>query len=292
MNQALYESNIQNLKLLSKGKVREVYEFDSDSILFVASDRISAFDVIMNQAIPEKGEILTKIANFWFENTSHIIENHLLSKTPEDHKELEIYKDQLRLRSLLVKKCKPLPIEFIVRGYLTGSGWKEYQKSQTVCGINLPIGLKNYSKIPEPILTPSTKAEEGHDENISPSQMADIIGEEKAEYLSKKAIELYTFGRNTLAEKGIILADTKFEFGELPDGKLILIDEVMTPDSSRFWDINSYKNSEKPHNFDKQTLRDWLETQEWNKQAPAPNLPNEIIEKINNQYKIIENKIL
>lgn len=287
----LFESNFPDLKLLSRGKVREVYDL-GNSLLFVASDRISAFDVIMGEAVPGKGVFLNKISKYWFENTKHIINNHLitddLSKYPQN---LMHYSKELNGRSMIVKKCKPLPIEFVVRGYIAGSGWKEYQANSTICGVEIPKGKLKYSKLDNPIFTPATKAETGHDENIDFEKAADILGKERAIYLRDIAIKLYEFGRDTLAKKGIILADTKFEFGEDENGELILIDEVMTPDSSRFWNADSYKEGEEPHNFDKQTLRDWLETQDWNKEAPAPKVPEDIIGKIISQYKLISEKI-
>lgn len=287
----LLESNLNGLNLISRGKVREIYNIDKETLLFVASDRVSAFDVVMKEAIPQKGRILTQIANYWFKQTSHIISNHLLesnfAKYPDNLKKFEEIKD----RSIIVKKAKTIPIEFIVRGYVAGSGWKEYQKSGTICGIDIKPGLKQFERLEEPLLTPSTKAEEGHDVNISPNEMSEIIGKEKAEYLSQKAIELYNFGYETLLKKGIILADTKFEFGELENGDLILIDEAMTPDSSRFWNAETYQAGKEPDNFDKQTLRNWLENQEWDKNPPAPNLPKELINKILDQYLLIEKLI-
>jgi phosphoribosylaminoimidazole-succinocarboxamide synthase len=288
---ALYESNFPDLKLLSKGKVREIYDL-GDSLLFVASDRISAFDVIMGEAVPGKGVFLNNISKYWFENSHKIIKNHFItddfSKYPH---ELQKYHRELIGRSMIVKKCKPLPVEFVVRGYIAGSGWKEYQANSTICGVKLPEGKLKYSKIDNPIFTPATKAETGHDENIDFDRAADILGKERAEYLKKISIQLYEFGRDTLAKKGIILADTKFEFGEDENGDIILIDEVMTPDSSRFWNYDTYKEGQEPDNFDKQTLRDWLETQDWDKEPPAPKVPDEIINKIISQYKLISEKI-
>lgn len=288
---ALYESNFPDLKLLSKGKVREIYDL-GDSLLFVASDRISAFDVIMGEAVPGKGVFLNNISKYWFENSHKIIKNHFItddfSKYPD---ELQKYHRELIGRSMIVKKCKPLPVEFVVRGYIAGSGWKEYQANSTICGVKLPEGKLKYSKIDNPIFTPATKAETGHDENIDFDRAADILGKERAEYLKKISIQLYEFGRDTLAKKGIILADTKFEFGEDENGDIILIDEVMTPDSSRFWNSDIYKEGQEPDNFDKQTLRDWLETQDWDKEPPAPKVPDEIINKIISQYKLISEKI-
>lgn len=288
---ALYESNFPDLKLLSKGKVREIYDL-GDSLLFVASDRISAFDVIMGEAVPGKGVFLNNISKYWFENSHKIIKNHFISDDFSKYPtELQKYHRELIGRSMIVKKCKPLPVEFVVRGYIAGSGWKEYQANSTICGVKLPEGKLKYSKIDNPIFTPATKAETGHDENIDFDRAAEILGKERAEYLKKISIQLYEFGRDTLAKKGIILADTKFEFGEDENGEIILIDEVMTPDSSRFWNSDTYKEGQEPHNFDKQTLRDWLETQDWDKEPPAPKVPEEIINKIISQYKLISEKI-
>lgn len=291
MKNGLFQSNLPDVKLLSKGKVREIYELN-DSLLFVASDRISAFDVVMGKAVPGKGAYLTQISKYWFDITKRIIPNHLISTNFNDFPvELQKYKDQLENRSMIVKKCKPLPVEFVVRGYIAGSGWKEYEKNGTICGVKIPIGKKKFSKLDEPIFTPATKAETGHDENIDFKRASEIIGEEKAKYLRDISIKLYNFGHNNLAKKGIILADTKFEFGEDENCQLILIDEVMTPDSSRFWNLDTYKEGKEPENFDKQTLRDWLETQVWDKEPPAPEVPDEVIEKIISQYDLISKKI-
>lgn len=292
MSKTLTEITLPSLKKVASGKVRDIFEIDDKTFLFVASDRISAFDVVMSEGIPEKGVILTKIANFWFNNTKHIIDNHLISSNFNDFpEELSRFKNQLDSRSILVKKCKPLPIEFIVRGYLAGSGWKDYKNTGTIKGNLLPKGLKEFSELPNPILTPSTKAEEGHDINISKDEMAKIIGSKKAKQLETVSLKLYKFGKELLSEKGIILADTKFEFGELEDGNIILIDEVLTPDSSRFWDKDTFVNGSTPHNFDKQTLRNWLEKQNWNKEAPAPILSQDIISNIKIEYKNIYDRI-
>lgn len=288
---AMFESNFEDLKLLSKGKVREIYDL-GDSLLFVASDRISAFDVIMSQAIPGKGIYLNKVSKYWFLNSQEVIPNHFISDNVNEYPaSTQKYKEDLAGRSMVVKKCYPLPVEFVVRGYIAGSGWLEYQSNGTICGIKIESGKKKYSKLDEPIFTPATKAATGHDENIDFQTASDILGKEKAEYLRDISIKLYKFGRDNLAKKGIILADTKFEFGEDENGQIILIDEVMTPDSSRFWNLDTYQEGKEPDNFDKQSLRDWLETQDWNKEAPAPKLPDSIIEKIISQYDIITNKI-
>lgn len=277
---------IEELDLFRKGKVREVYDL-GDKMLFVASDRISAFDVIMEQTVPNKGKLLTSISEYWLKNTKHIIDNHFISADPEEYPtELIAKKHQEMLsgRSMLVRKTRPLAVEFVVRGYLAGSGWKEYKQSQTVCGIKLPEGLLEYSKLPEPIFTPATKAETGHDENITFEQSAAILGKGAAEYLRNVSLDLYNFAHKELENKGIILADTKFEFGQNSDGSYILIDEALTPDSSRFWLSSHYAPGVSQMNFDKQVLRDFLETLDWNKQYPPPNLPNEIIQKTKSKY--------
>ncbi len=291
MIKVLFESNLPEIELISKGKVREIYNLEN-SLLFVASDRISAFDVIMNQAVAGKGIYLNHISKYWFDNTKHIIENHLISVDYDDYPlNLHKYREQLENRSMIVKKCKPLAVEFVVRGYIAGSGWKEYEKEGTICGVKIPSNRKKFSKLDEPIFTPATKAETGHDENIDFQRACEILGEDKAKYLRDISIKLYNFGHSILEKKGIILADTKFEFGEDENGELILIDEVMTPDSSRFWNLDTYEEGKEPDNFDKQTLRDWLETQDWNKEAPAPDVPDFILEKIISQYDLISKKI-
>jgi phosphoribosylaminoimidazole-succinocarboxamide synthase len=257
------------------------------SLLLVATDRVSAFDVVMEEPIPGKGRILTQVANFWFEATKDILPNHLISTDVGDFPpDLREYADQLEGRSVLAKKAKVIPIECIVRGYLAGSGLKEYQKQGTVCGIPLPEGLGMAHKLPEPIFTPSTKEEEGHDENINFEQMAKIVGLSLAERLKELSLAIYLRGSQLAAERNIILADTKFEFGQLEDGSLILIDEVLTPDSSRYWPMERYEPGKNPPSLDKQYLRDYLETlKDWDKQPPPPPLPPEIIENISALYK-------
>jgi len=269
-----------------RGKVRDVYDL-GDSLLLVATDRVSAFDVVMEEPIPGKGRILTQVANFWFEATKDILPNHLISTNVADFPpELREYADQLEGRSVLAKKAKVIPIECIVRGYLAGSGLKEYQKHGTVCGIPLPGGLGMAHKLPEPIFTPSTKAEEGHDENINFEQMAKTVGLGLAERLKELSLAIYARGSQLAAERNIILADTKFEFGQLEDGSLILIDEVLTPDSSRYWPKERYEPGKNPPSLDKQYLRDYLEAlKDWDKQPPSPPLPPEIIENISALYK-------
>ncbi|MBQ6269326.1 MAG: phosphoribosylaminoimidazolesuccinocarboxamide synthase [Bacteroidetes bacterium] len=283
--EAIFQTNFNDIKLFRRGKVRDVYEID-DKLIFVASDRISAFDVIMNEPIPTKGEILTKISKFWFEKTRHIIKNHFISTDINDFPEIcKKYEKELKGRAMLVKKSKPIMLECVVRGYVAGSGWKEYKKQGTICGIKLPSGLKEYGKLSEPIFTPSTKAEVGHDENIGFDAAVKIVGEEIANKLRKYSLELYNFAYNYLYQRGIILADTKFEFGLDENNEIILIDEALTPDSSRFWLLENYNAGKVEMNFDKQVLRDYLETTSWNKQAPAPTLPDEIINKTIDKYK-------
>jgi len=281
----VFETNFQDIPLIRRGKVRDVYDL-GECLLFVATDRISAFDVIMNEPIPGKGIILNKISEFWFNNTKHIIDNHFISSNIEDYPDIcKKYRQVLDGRSMIVKKCTPLPVECIVRGYIAGSGWKEYQKSQTICGIPLPSGLKEFEKLPEPIFTPSTKADAGHDENISPEKAKQILGEIVFDLIEKASIELYKFAANYLDQRGIILADTKFEFGTI-DGKIILIDEALTPDSSRFWLKANYAAGVPQTNFDKQILRDWLESTGWDKQPPPPELPPKIIRGTLEKYQM------
>ncbi|MEI6090713.1 MAG: phosphoribosylaminoimidazolesuccinocarboxamide synthase [bacterium] len=282
---------LSDLKLLRSGKVREVYEVD-DKLLIVASDRISAFDVIMNEPVPDKGKILSKISILWFKKTKEIIDNHFISndiaKYPEACKK---YADYLDGRSMLVKKCSPLPIEFVVRGYIAGSAWKEYQKSNTINGIPIKAGLLECAKLDEPIFTPSTKEESGHDINIDFEKCTEILGKGLAKNLQKTAIDLYKFGAEYLDKRGIILADTKFEFGIDESGEVILIDEALTPDSSRFWLKADYKAGQSQNQFDKQVLRDYLETLDWDKTPPPPVLPEAIITKVlatyNSAYRMI-----
>ena len=284
MSLALYNIDIDDLKLVRKGKVREVFDL-GESLLIVATDRISAFDVIMNEPIPEKGKILNQISTFWLNSTKHIINNHLIASDFSDFPDsLSAHQNILNKRSMIVKKAKPLAVEFIVRGYVAGSGWKSYQENGKICGIDIPAGLKKYEKLPEPIFTPSTKADEGHDENISYEECCDILGQKTTDMLKAISIELYKFGAERLAKSGILLADTKFEFGELETGEIILIDEALTPDSSRLWLESSYQAGEEPENYDKQILRDYLETLDWDKTPPAPTLPSDVIGRINAKY--------
>ena len=289
----VYQTNFPDLKLVHRGKVRDIYDLD-EHLLFVATDRISAFDVIMDTPISGKGAILSKISAFWFEKTKHIVSNHFVTNNPDEYPEqCRKYREDLAERSMLVKKCKPLPIEAVVRGYVAGSGWKEYKENKTICGIKLPDGLIEFDKLPEPIFTPATKEEEGHDENISFDKMAELVGLQTAQKVRNIALELYRFGSEYLNKRGLILADTKYEFGYTPDGNIVLIDEVMTPDSSRFWLKEKYAPGQPQYNFDKQALRDYLESIPWNKQYPPPPLPDEIvnitIEKYNEAYRRILN---
>lgn len=280
----LRETNLRGLKLLKRGKVRDIYDLD-DRLLIVASDRISAYDVVMDDPIPDKGRILTQMSLFWFDKVSHIVPNHVIASDPTDYPSpCDHFADQLRGRSMLVRKAEPLAVECIVRGYLSGSGWKEYLEQGSVCGIKLPEGLKESQELPSPIFTPSTKAEEGiHDENISFERAAEVIGQDLAEKVREISLAIYQYGRDYAIERGIIIADTKFEFG-LCDGQLILIDEVLTPDSSRFWPADEYEPGRPQKSFDKQFLRDYLTEIGWAKQPPPPKLPDEIIQKTREKY--------
>ncbi len=282
----IFQTDFSDLKLARRGKVRDVYDL-GDSLLFVATDRISAFDVVMTEPIPGKGKILTRISEIWFEKTQHIIKNHFLTSDISRYPiASQKYSEQLEGRSMIVRKCKPLPIECIVRGYITGSGWKEYCKSGTVCGVAIPHGLQEFEKLPEPIFTPSTKADEGHDENISFEQSEELLGEQIAAEVKKASIELYKFAANYCEQRGIILADTKFEFGITDVGEIILIDEVLTPDSSRFWLKENYAPGKPQINFDKQILRNYLDSLTWNKQPPPPALPADIVQGTLDKYKM------
>jgi phosphoribosylaminoimidazole-succinocarboxamide synthase len=290
MTHAMLESNLQSLPLIAKGKVRDNYAVGNDRMLMVATDRISAFDVVMSEPIPGKGEMLTRVALFWFGKLSHIVPNHLTGEDPESVV-AEHERELVRGRSMLVKRLTPLPVEAVVRGYLAGSGWQEYQKSQSVCGVKLPAGLRNASKLPEPIFTPATKAEMGsHDENIDFARMERIVGKQMAEAIRSTSIRLYSEAAAYALQRGIIIADTKFEFGLDGDGRLTLMDEVLTPDSSRFWPVDGYAEGVNPPSFDKQFLRDWLERvsvsgQPWNKTAPPPKLDSVVIERTAEKYR-------
>ena len=273
---ALLELNIPELTKVKSGKVREVFDL-GEHFLFVASDRISAFDVIMPNGIPRKGEVLTQISHFWFDKYADLVPNHRVADGLPDHLA------HLAPRSMVVKKAEPLNIECIVRGYITGSGWKEYKKNGTVCDIPLPDDLLESAELEQPLFTPSTKADEGHDENISFEQAVEIEGRETAEKVRDLSLQIYTEARNYARERGIIIADTKFEFGRI-DGELVLIDEVLTPDSSRFWPLDEYEPGRGQHAFDKQYVRDYLETLDWDKTPPGPRLPDEIVEKSRDRY--------
>ena len=274
-----------SLKKIYSGKVRDLYEIDDKRMLMVATDRLSAFDVILAEPIPEKGKILTAISNFWFDKLAHLVPNHFTGDKVEDvvpAAELPLVEG----RAVVAKRLKPVAVEAIVRGYIVGSGWKEYQKSGTVCGIQLPSGLKEASKLPQPIFTPSTKAAVGdHDENISFEQCEAIIGEALAAQVRDTSIALYTAAVEYASTRGIIIADTKFEFGLDEHGRLTLMDEVLTPDSSRFWPADSYQEGSNPPSFDKQFVRDWLETTGWNKEPPAPPVPTEVAQKTADKYR-------
>jgi phosphoribosylaminoimidazole-succinocarboxamide synthase len=289
-NEPILQLDLPGIKKLRSGKVRDIFDL-GDALLLVASDRISAFDVIMPNGIPRKGEVLTQISHFWFEKFASLVPNHLLAKANDPlPKNLQPFADKLARRSMIVKKAKPLAIECIVRGYLSGSGWKEYKQSQTVCGIKLPAGLTESAELPEPIFTPSTKAEAGHDENISFEQAQKIVGNDLATQARDLSLKIYQAGRDYARQRGIIIADTKFEFGLLngsgdsPHGKLILIDEVMTPDSSRFWPADQYLPGRGQPSFDKQFVRDYLETLDWNKTPPGPKLPDDVVAKTSAKY--------
>jgi len=275
-NDALLELNIPELTKVKSGKVREVFDL-GEHFLFVASDRISAFDVIMPNGIPRKGEVLTQISHFWFDKYADLVPNHRVADgLPENL-------SHLASRSMVVKKAEPLEIECIVRGYIAGSGWKEYQRAGTVCGIQLPENLLESAELEQPLFTPSTKADEGHDENISFEQAVEIEGREVAEKVRDLSLQIYTEAREYARERGIIIADTKFEFGKI-DGELILIDEVLTPDSSRFWPLDEYEPGRGQHAYDKQFVRDYLETLDWDKTPPGPELPDEIVERTQARY--------
>jgi len=282
----IFETNLTSLKLLHRGKVRDIYAVDEDKLLIIQTDRLSAFDVVLQTPVLGKGKVLTAMSNFWFRKLGHIIPNHLTEFSPESIVSTEEL-GQVLDRAFVVKRLKPLPIEAIVRGYVVGSGWKDYQKTGAICGITLPTGLQQASKLPDgAIFTPSTKADMGeHDENISFPEAEKLLGNALAVQVRDKAIALYTEAANYAAKKGIIIADTKFEFGLDDTGKLYFIDEALTPDSSRFWPADQYAPGKSPPSYDKQFVRDWLETQDWNKKAPAPILPANILAKTSEKYQ-------
>ncbi len=291
MANSITETHFDDLKLLNRGKVRDLYAVD-DNLLLVATDRISAFDVVMNEPIPDKGAVLTKISLFWFDYLQDIVPHHLLTADVDEYPAAcAPYKEQLRGRSMLVKKAKPLPVECIVRGYLSGSFWSAYKKNTTVCGVDLPSGMQESEKFPQPLFTPSTKAEQGeHDENISVAEMENILGPELSAKVIDVCLRLYGKAADYARSKGIIIADTKFELGLVGD-QLILIDEVLTPDSSRFWPVDQYKVGGGQPSFDKQFLRDYLASLDWDKTPPAPTLPAEILDKTGARYREALEKI-
>ncbi len=281
----MLQSDIKSLPLLHRGKVRDIYAVDDQHLLIVQTDRLSAFDVILPTPVPGKGEVLTAMSNFWFEKLSHVIPNHLSGIAPEDVVKTDAEREQVKGRAFVVKRLKPLPIEAIVRGYLVGSGWKDYKKTGTVCGIELPIGLQEAQKLPQPLFTPSTKAAVGdHDENISFDQARELLGVTRATEVRNATLLLYTEAADYAATRGIIIADTKFEFGEDEAGKLYLIDEALTPDSSRFWPADEYRIGCSQPSYDKQFVRDWLESTDWNKQPPAPQIPVDVLRQTTAKY--------
>lgn len=286
MSNIVLETNMPDLNMVNRGKVRDIYDL-GEHLLLVTSDRLSAFDVIMNEGIPKKGQVLNQFSIFWFNQMADIIPNHIVATEVDDFPvETHKYRDQLEGRSMLVKKAKPLPIECIVRGYVSGSGWKEYRQQGSICGIKLPEGLLESSQLEKPLFTPSTKAELGeHDENISYEEAVKLCGEEITQQVSDISIEIYSRARDFARDKGIVIADTKFEFGIMDDGSLLWIDEALSPDSSRFWPKELYKPGGPQPSFDKQFVRDYLETLDWNKQAPPPPLPDEIVAKTSEKYQ-------
>jgi phosphoribosylaminoimidazole-succinocarboxamide synthase len=282
------ETHFEGVKLLTRGKVRDIYDF-GDRLVLVATDRLSAFDVVLPTPIPDKGPVLNQLSLFWFEKLSDVVANHVISGT-EFPKELDPYREQVGGRSMFVRRTNPIRMECVVRGYLAGSGWKEYQKSSSVCGISLPPGLVESARLPEPIFTPATKAETGHDENISFQEMARRIGSDRAEQLREVSLELYRRAAEYAEERGILIADTKFEFGVL-DGELIWIDEALTPDSSRFWPADSYAPGGSQPSFDKQFVRDYLERIQWPKQPPGPELPPDVVAATQAKYREVYRRL-
>ena len=284
--QSLHTTNIKSLPLLHQGKVRDIYDVDDNHMLIVTTDRISAFDVVMPTAIPGKGSILNAVTGYWLDKLSNVVPNHMSSMTLEQALPNEQEREQVKNHAMVVRKLKALPIEAIVRGYLIGSGWKDYQMNGSVCGITLPAGLQQADRLPEPVYTPSTKADVGsHDENISYTQTEGLLGKELAAKVRDTSLTLYQTAASHALERGIIIADTKFEFGIDNNGELTLIDEVLTPDSSRFWPVDTYQPGTSPVSFDKQFLRDYLDTLNWDKTAPGPELPDEIVTKTAEKYR-------
>ncbi|RKZ48574.1 MAG: phosphoribosylaminoimidazolesuccinocarboxamide synthase [Gammaproteobacteria bacterium] len=290
---ALHQSDIKTLALLNRGKVRDLYDVDEEHMLIVTTDRLSAFDVILPDPIPGKGAILTTVSNFWFDKTQHIIANHLTDKTLDEVLPDATERNPVEGRGIVVRKLNPLPVEAIVRGYLIGSGWNDYQKTGAVCGISLPEGLQQAQQLPEAIFTPSTKADVGgHDENINFEKTVELLGQDMAEQVRDVSIKLYQEAAAYALERGIIIADTKFEFGTDDNGALVLIDEALTPDSSRFWPADSYQVGISPPSFDKQYVRDYLETLDWDKTDPGPHLPEDVIQRTGEKYREAMNLLM
>jgi phosphoribosylaminoimidazole-succinocarboxamide synthase len=279
------ETSLAGLSLLRRGKVRDVYEVDAERLLIVATDRISAFDCVLPAPVPRKGQALTALSQFWFDKLAHVAPNHLITTELDDMPDAaRVHADVLRGRAMLVRRTEVFPVECVVRGYLAGSGWKDYQATGAVCGHRLPPGLREAAQLPAPIFTPATKAESGHDENISEARLTEIVGAEVAATLRDISLRLYAEASAYARPRGLIIADTKFEFGRANDGRILLIDEALTPDSSRFWPVAGYAPGGSPPSFDKQFVRDYLETLDWNKQPPAPPLPPEIVNATTNRY--------
>lgn len=282
---AVFETNIENLELIARGKVRDIYRIDDEHMLIVSTDRLSAFDVVFSQTIPKKGALLTQVSNFWFARTGHIIRNHLSDLRLEDYVSAEDL-EQLQSRSIIVKRLKTLPVEAIVRGYIIGSGWRDYQATGELCGVKLPEGLQQAEQLAKPIFTPSSKAAVGdHDINISFDDAVELIGEELANQVKDTSIALYKMASDYARDRGIIIADTKFEFGVDENNQLVLIDEILTPDSSRYWPADQYQKGMSPPSYDKQFIRDYLETLDWDKTPPAPSIPQDIIDKTQQKYQ-------
>jgi phosphoribosylaminoimidazole-succinocarboxamide synthase len=286
------ETNIENLELIGRGKVRDIYAIDDDHMLIITTDRLSAFDVVFEQGIPDKGRLLTEVSNFWFARSGDIVRNHLTDLNLQDYLSADDYQ-LLKSRSIIVRRLKTLPVEAIVRGYVIGSGWKDYQATGEICGIPLPAGLQQAAKLPEPIFTPSTKAAVGdHDINVSFKDTVNLIGEDKANQIKQISIQLYKMASAYALQRGIIIADTKFEFGVDANDEIVLIDEILSPDSSRYWPADSYRPGISPPSYDKQFIRDYLETLDWDKTPPAPQLPQEIIDKTRQKYQDVHDILL
>ena len=286
------ETHIENLELIGRGKVRDIYAIDDDHMLIITTDRLSAFDVVFEQGIPDKGRLLTEVSNFWFARSGDIVRNHLTDLNLQDYLSADDYQ-LLKSRSIIVRRLKTLPVEAIVRGYVIGSGWKDYQATGEICGIPLPAGLQQAAKLPEPIFTPSTKAAVGdHDINVSFEDTVNLIGEDKANQIKQISIQLYKMASAYALQRGIIIADTKFEFGVDANDEIVLIDEILSPDSSRYWPADSYRPGISPPSYDKQFIRDYLETLDWDKTPPAPHLPQEIIDKTRQKYQDVHDILL